>query len=146
MTVGPHAHEFAVNMFARALTQSHKCILATAACISSLTTLEAHSSCHSLLPLAQWMMSGVMTRSQHVISVLLHYHLNQNNANIGFGTCSGTDKQMYSPYTWTVEYPLKLTFQQCVHRKKKERETLGMTFWSDLVRVTKLLSTYPTLW
>lgn len=79
MTVGPHTHGFAVNMFARALTQSHKCILATGTRISSLTTLEAHSSCHSLLPPVQWMMSGVMMKSQHVILVSLNRHLNQNN-------------------------------------------------------------------
>lgn len=94
MTIGPHAQEFAVNMFARALTQTHKCILATATCISSLTTLEAHSSCHSLLRPAQWMMSGTMMKSQHVISVSLHHHLNQNNPSIGFGSCFGPEKQI----------------------------------------------------
>lgn len=74
MTVGPHTHGFAVNMFARALTQNHKCILATATRISSLTTLEAHSSCHSLLPPVQWMMSGAMMKSQHMILVSLNHH------------------------------------------------------------------------
>lgn len=45
--------KFAVNILTCTHSQTHQHILATPTCISSLTTLEAHSLCHSLtLPLS----------------------------------------------------------------------------------------------
>lgn len=62
---------FAVNIFTCAHTQTAKHILATPTCISSLTTLEAHSLCHSL-PLSLSLLDHDVCWNDDVKDVHMH--------------------------------------------------------------------------